>query len=150
MLRPILSGIALGLTVACAPVPTIEPNSPGAQTALFASYPDPLLQAAFAACSAPGQTPRRPDSDTVICETLPSPEAAAALILAHNGTVLDLPSYIIGFQAAAVTGGGYVVTADNYIRVPQDGGGIAQVRPRDPLVEQTMRDLLNAAGGAAF
>ena len=137
------------VTAACGPVPSLAPFGPGAQSAFFATYPDPLLSAAFQACSAPGQTARRPDRDTIICETLPSPEAAAALILAHNGTVLDLPSYIIGFQDSAATTG-YVVTADNYIRVPQEGGGVAQIRLRDAEIEQTMRDLLGAAGGVPF
>lgn len=142
---PILAGLAA--LAACAQAPALLPFGPGAQSALFAEYPDPLLTAAFLACSAPGQSAWRPDADTIICETLPTPEAAAALILAHNGTVEALPSYIIGFQAAAAAAGGYVVTADNYIRVPQEGGGVVQVRLRDPLVEETMRDLLDAAGG---
>jgi hypothetical protein len=122
------------------------PGAPGTQTAYFASYPQDLLSAAFVACNAPGQTARRPAQGTVICETLPSPESAAALIIAHDGTIDALPSYIIGFQADAAPGG-YLVTADNYIRVPQSRGGIAQIRLPDEAVAQIVRDLLIGAGG---
>ncbi|SMY07998.1 hypothetical protein [Flavimaricola marinus] len=150
--RPALPGnsayaIVLALILAgCSPAPQVSPGAPGAQTAYFASYPTDLLRAAFAACNAPGQTARRPTQGTVTCETLPSPDSAAALILAHDGTVEALPTYVIGFQTSATTDG-YLVTADNYIRVPQFDGGVAQVRLPDEMIAEIVRDLLVSAGG---
>ncbi|MCX7300130.1 MAG: hypothetical protein NTX73_07075 [Rhodobacterales bacterium] len=86
----------------------------GQQMASFTSYPQGLLDAAFAACDNPGQTPRRPVPDTVLCETLPTPDAAAALILRFDGTVDALPIFVMSFEAQP-DGTAYIVTADTYI-----------------------------------
>lgn len=81
-----------------------------------------------------------------MCETLPTPEAAAALIIEHNGTVEELPSYIIGFHVVD-DNAGTIVVVDNYIRVPQRDGMVVQVRLEDEGVTQSVRALLAAAGG---
>lgn len=143
---PCFAAIAL-ILAGCSPTLQLSSTAPGAQTAYFAGYPEGLLAAAVAACTAPGQTARRPTQGTVICETLPSPESAAALILAHDGTIEALPSYIVGFQAVTAEDG-YLVTADTYIRVPQLDGTVAQIRLPDEGIEDTMRALLISAGGA--
>lgn len=144
-LSPGFAAIALVLA-GCSPVPQLSSTAPGAQTAYFAGYPEGLLTAALAACTAPAQTARRPAQGTVICETLPSPESAAALILTHDGTIEALPSYIVGFQAIAAKDG-YLVTADTYIRVPQFDGTVAQIRLPDEGIEDIVRALLISAGG---
>lgn len=139
-----LPALAIALS-ACAPMPDLAAPGPGVQSAFFATYPQDLLMAAYQACSGPAQTARRSDR-SMTCETLPTPEAAAGLILAHNGSVADLPTYVIGFRADPVEGG-YLVSADSYVRIPQRGGTVAQVRLPDPNVSDLMRSLLLAAGG---
>ncbi len=147
----------LCLLAGCAPVeylPMVEEAPPakqgmlpaGQQKASFPTYPQGLLDAALAACDNPGQTPRRPAPDTVICETLPTPDAAAALILRFDGTVDALPLFVISFQARP-QGTAYIVTADSYVTVPQLDGTIRQVRLVDSGVGSSMTGLLTAAGG---
>jgi len=137
----LLTGLA-----GCAAAPVLPPPGAGAQSALFENYPDNLLAAARSACSGPLQTARIQRPDGVICETLPTPEAAAALIIEHNGTVEKLPSYIIRFHVVDDTAG-TIVVVDNYIRVPQRDGMVVQVRLEDEGVTQSVRALLAAAGG---
>ncbi|MGJ8610150.1 MAG: hypothetical protein ACSHWY_03590 [Octadecabacter sp.] len=118
----------------------------GAQQAYFTGYPGHLFRAAAAVCVAPGQTVVQPSRNQVRCESLPDPEAAAALILQFNGTVEDLPTFVISFEGLE-TPQGYLVTADNYIRVPQRSGGAQQVRFPDRSVGNEVAALLEAAGG---
>lgn len=119
---------------------------PGLQSARFTEFPAVLLFAAAEACDDPTQSVVRPSRNEVRCETLPAPQAAAALILSYDGTVEDLPRFVIGFRAAP-DNGGFIVTAENYIRVPQRSGPARQIRLRDPVIEEGMRELLRAAGG---
>jgi hypothetical protein len=129
---------------------TPRPDSEvGIERAFFAAYPVRLMGAAVEACSAPGQTLVRPDRDTVICESLPPPQTAAGLILTYDGTIEDLPQMIISFAVAAAEGG-YVVTAENYLRIPQRSGAARQVRLRDEPLAREMRRVLESAGGAAL
>ena len=127
-------------------VPSAGPVTvyPEAQRARFDVFPDPLLRAAVAACVNPGQTLRRAEADVVVCESLPSPEGAAAIILAHNGTVTDIPRLFTTLVVAA-EGEGYLVTGDTYIAVPQRTGGVVQIRL--PESDAGIRDLLQRAGG---
>lgn len=163
-----MRSLAMGLTglwavAACAPVPQPMTVAPVAQTlpdgdpadatdgqsrAFFPAFPDRLLTAAVAACNSPGQRPETPDALTVRCLSLPTPDVAAALILSYDGTVTDLPLYVVSFDAAP-SQGGYVVTADSYVTVPQTDGTVRTVRLQDPGVASGMMDLLVAAGGTA-
>jgi len=118
----------------------------GIQQALFTERPDNLLWAASEACAAPGQFLLRPGPGRVTCESLPTPEIAAALILRYDGTVSDLPRYVISFAADPVTGG-YLVTTENFIRVPQRQGPALLIRLQDPLITDAFRNMLIAAGG---
>ena len=118
----------------------------GAQQAYFPSYPEGLFFAAAATCDEPGQTVVRPSRDEVRCESLPSPQAAAGLILEHNGTVEDLPRYVFAFRGVQ-SGAGYIVTADTHIRVPQRDGGARLLRLRDARLEAELREILMIAGG---
>jgi hypothetical protein len=121
----------------------------GTQRAFFTEFPAVLLFASAEACNDPVQTVVRPSRNEVRCETLPAPDAAAALILGYDGTVEDLPRFVIGFRVSPQDGG-YVVTAENYVRVPQRTGPARQIRLRDPVIESSIRDLLAAAGGRSF
>lgn len=132
-------------TVTAGAAPATMPSA-GRQTAFFALYPDMLLSAAVAACNSPGQTPVQPAPGQVRCESLPTPEAAASLILTYDGTIEALPLFIVAF-AAEPTSGGYLVTADNFIAVPQRSGMIREVRLADAGLDANMRALLEAAGG---
>jgi len=118
----------------------------GIQQALFTERPDDLLRAAAEACIEPGQFLLRPGPDSVTCESLPMPEIAAALILRYDGTVSDLPRYVISFTAAALRDG-YLVTTENFIRVPQRQGPALLIRLQDPMITDAFRDMLIAAGG---
>jgi hypothetical protein len=141
------------LSVAEIPPTVAAPSAgglqPGQQQAFFAAYPQTLLTAARAACSSPGQTPNEPAPGTIRCETLPTPDIAAALILNYGGTVESLPLYIVSFVSQSQDGG-YLVTADSYVIVPQTDGSLREVRIADQAVEAGMMDLLVAAGGQPF
>ncbi|SMX31497.1 hypothetical protein [Octadecabacter ascidiaceicola] len=118
----------------------------GAQQAYFTGYPDKLFFAAAAVCDGPGQSVVQPNANEVRCESLPAPESAAAIILQFDGTVEALPKFVISFSGHD-TSQGYLVTADNYIRVPQRDGSAQQVRFPDLSIESEMSALLSAAGG---
>jgi hypothetical protein len=157
-LPPTLALLILVAVPACAPrplavaslpataVPADGALQPGQQQAFFAAYPQTLLTAARAACSSPGQAPTEPAPGAIRCETLPTPDIAAALILNFGGTVESLPLYIVSFTSTA-QGGGYLVTADNFVVVPQIDGTLREVRLPDPRVDEGIEDLLIAAGG---
>jgi len=140
----------VALLWACAPAAhqPLAPltGTPGKEQAFFAQYPARLLDAAAAACNNPGQTMTRPRPDEVLCETLPTPDAAAALILSYDGMIENLPRFVTGF-AAAPTDGGFLVTAQNYIRVPRRALPEVEIRLQDAILRDTMQGLLRAAGG---
>jgi len=118
----------------------------GAPQAYFTAYPQQFFDAAAQACNRPGQSVAAPNRNELRCESLPDPQSAAALILQFNGSVENLPTYVIAFQGVD-TAQGYLVTADNYIRVPQRSGGAQQIRFPDPDVNREMGNILQAAGG---
>lgn len=154
-MRAAILAVALGLA-ACTDMttsgsaPTVAPAlgaAPiGAQQAYFQGYPERLFVAAGAVCDAPGQSVVRPSVDEVRCESLPDPESAAALILQFDGTVENLPKLVIAISGRD-TAQGYLVTADNYIRVPQRSGQSQLIRFPNQQVESDMARLLRAAGG---
>ncbi|MDB2368973.1 hypothetical protein N9V68_00100 [Octadecabacter sp.] len=145
--------LSLGLALAgCAEFPTSSPApsagvvSGSAQQAYFTGRPDRLFRVAEALCDGPGQSVVKPSTNEVRCESLPDPESAAALILQYGGTVEALPKLIIAFSGRDTTQG-YLVTVDNYIRIPQRDGGAQQVRFEDPEVSESFSQLLTSAGG---
>ncbi len=157
-LLPLSAPVLLATLAACAPppltvaalpdpaVPVAGALQPGQQQAYFAAWPQTLLTAARAACSEPGQSPAEPAPGTIRCETLPTPDIAAALILNYGGTVESLPLYIVSFTTAPQDTG-YLVTADSYVIVPQTDGTLREVRLPDPAVDAGLQDLMRAAGG---
>lgn len=123
----------------------------GAQQAYFAEFPAGLFAFLAANCEDPGDQLVVPDPTPASefemrCESLPSPEAAAAIILQFDGTVEELPK-IITSLAGRPTTEGYLVTSDNYIRVPFRDGGVRRVTPNTARFKNDLRDLLEAAGG---
>ncbi|MFQ6551989.1 hypothetical protein AAD018_006540 [Aestuariibius insulae] len=141
--------IVLILT-ACEPVDPRTPFSvegrPAAQMAYFAEYPEDLLDAAADACSRPGDRLAQRDRERIRCESFLPPEATAGLILEFDGTVDDLPILIFDFQTTR-QGDGYVVLADNFVRVPQRSGPPKQVRLEDPRFNRILARILAGAGG---
>ncbi len=150
-MRALVLVLGLGLA-ACTDIPTsgVAPAAgeapAGAQQAYFPAFPAVLFAAASETCNGPGQTVVRPNQNIVRCESLPDPESAAAIILQFNGTVEDLPKLVIAISGRD-TSQGYLVTADNYLNVPQRDGGTQQIRFPDPEAERDMRNLLVAVGG---
>ena len=126
-----------------APSPALSGQSP---RALFAEYPEILFQAVEASCEGPGREVVRPSERELRCEGLPPVEAAAALILQFDGTVEALPRYVSAV-ALDPAEGGYVVTADTYIRVPQPSGALRIVRIPDPRLDSVIREVFERAGG---
>lgn len=143
---PVIALLALTACTDTATGTTAAALRGGAQQAYFAGYHERLFFAAAETCNEPGQTVVRPNRDEVRCESLPTPQAAAGLILEQNGTVEDLPRYVFAFRGAQ-SGSGYVVTADTHIRVPQRDGGVRRLRLRDPRLEAELREILMIAGG---
>lgn len=147
------TGLCVGLLLAgCTEIapsgdaPAAGNATNGAQQAYFTGYPNSLFFAAAAVCDGPGQSVVKPTVNEVRCESLPDPESAAAIILQFNGTVEALPKFVISF-AGRNTPQGYLVTADNYIRVPQRDGGAQQVRFPNTRITEELESLLRAAGG---
>ena len=137
---------ACGATRQTMPVAAMPGPDQGIQQAFFSEPPDALLLAAAEACVEPGQFLLRPGPGRVTCESLPTPEIAAALILRYDGTVSELPRYVISFAADPLPQG-YLVTTENFIRVPQRQGPPLLIRLQDPLITQAFRNMLIAAGG---
>lgn len=160
MIFPALTGLALLAACATAPEPLPHPSRPGALpdpvpagsvtepsvSALFSARPALFLEAAATACAAPGQTALRPDADTLRCESLPEPDAAAGLILAYGGDLANLPRYVVRFSGRPQQDG-YRLRAESYIDVPRRDGSHVEIRPDDPAVFQAFGELLTRAGG---
>lgn len=150
-MRPAVICLIFGLS-GCAELPTsggapMAGEAPsGAQQAYFTGYPEPLFFAAGAVCTEPGQNVVRPSRNEVRCESLLDPESTAAIILQFDGSIEDLPKLVWTFKGRD-TAEGYLVTADNYLRVPQRNGEVQQVRFPSAETTQDARQLLQAAGG---
>ena len=85
----------------------------------------------------------------MLCESLPTPEAAAALILEFDGDVETLPRQVITLRARPAAPG-YTVTTEYYYLVPQKNGDIAEVRFAERRVERTIRRAFAMAGGQSI
>jgi len=125
--------------------PVVNGPSFGA-SAYFASYPDHLFEAAEAVCTGPGQDIVRKGENQLSCESLPTPETAAGLILQFDGTVEELPKHVITFSGQQDSTG-YLVTTDSYIRIPQRSGDPQRLRFPDPALQENFEELLLRAGG---
>lgn len=140
----------LGLAAACAP--SLAPSAgdaPGRQSALFTEFPEPLFDAVGEGCQGEADTLSRPSTTELVCESLPSPQAAAALILEFNGDLERLPTFVTTLSAQE-RAEGFVVTTEYFYRVPQRSGEVAVVRFSQPRIEATVRRVFASAGGRSF
>ena len=157
MIRRFLIGAAfLSLSQGLAGCQTTLPTSAasvqqavaaGAPQAYYDSLPEHLFFAHEQVCRNPGEEFLRPSRTEIRCEMLLPPDATGALILRYDGSVEDLPKVAMAFVAQAAAQGGYVVTADNYIRIPQRSGGTRLIRLPDPELRKSMEELLTITGG---
>ncbi|WP_224823577.1 hypothetical protein [Cognatishimia sp. MH4019] len=116
------------------------------QVAFFNEFPTLLFSAAGEACNGPGDVLVREDPGTLRCEVLPDPPSAAALILGYDGTIEDLPKYVIAFDTETRPNG-YIVRNEAYIRVPQMDGGELRIKTPDRRRARDIRQIFTAAGG---
>lgn len=119
----------------------------GAPGALYPDFPMRLFEAHAEVCSRPGETVVRPSPTEIRCEALLPPEATGGLILEFDGTVEDLPRLVMAFVVEAQENGEFLVFADNYLRVPQRGGGVRQLRFPDAELDANLRELFRRSGG---
>jgi len=79
---PALGILSLMTLAACdAGMPPSVGDGPGLQSAYFAEFPTPLFDVLGSRCFGATDRLSRPSRTELVCESLPSPEAAAALIL---------------------------------------------------------------------
>lgn len=116
------------------------------EQAFFTDFPANLFVAASAACSGPGDVLVTEARGNIRCEVLPSPPDAAALILTFDGTIDDLPRYVIAFDTE-LRDDGYLVRNQAYIRVPQLNGGEVRIKTPDRRRSRDIREIFAAAGG---
>ena len=148
--RALFVVMILGVTASCSP--RIAPSStdaPGRQSALFETFPGTLFEAISAGCQSEADTLFRVSETELVCESLPSPQAAAGLILQFEGDLEELPTFVTTLQAIERLEG-FVVTTEYFYRVPQRNGDIAIVRFSQPRIESTVRRVFASAGGKAF
>lgn len=144
--------VICGLLAIAGCAPTLAPLSPdtlGRQSAYFQSFPAPLFAAIDDGCQSDADRLTRISDTELVCETLPSPQAAAALILQFDGDVEALPTFVTTLSATP-RDEGFEVTTEFFYRVPQKDGGVAVVRFRQPRIEQTIRRVFASAGGEAI
>lgn len=149
MLRPLLALGAIGLA-ACTPVsiypPAIPGTDPGSYRAFYDAFPGALYAAHAEACTPPVEELVRVSRTEVRCELLLPPDVTAGVILEFDGTVEDLPRVVVSLDATR-DGEGYIVTVDNYLRVPLQEGGVQLVRQRDAALDQLVGEMFATTGG---
>ncbi|MEX0281511.1 MAG: hypothetical protein AB3N13_10040 [Arenibacterium sp.] len=143
----LLFGRALALTTilffsACAPQDVVAIQA----SAEFESFPTRLFRKAEQACSKPSETFVRLSKEVVECRLLLPPETTAAVILAYDGVVEELPQAVVRF-AARTNDTGYVVDILPYLRVPRRGDLPLRIAASDPALLQQMQTLLVLSGG---
>ena len=139
-------GMVAALALAgCAPArPQVSED---ALQAFYPEYPALFVTNFAANCTDPQDRLSRIDADTFVCESLPDPETAAALILQFDGRVDALPTFVSVVETQEVANG-YVVTADAFIRVPGRDGRVIQFRPLEAELRDRLTEAYRATGGA--
>ncbi|MEL6551140.1 MAG: hypothetical protein AAFQ54_12935 [Pseudomonadota bacterium] len=133
----------------CACAPRVELSAgdgPGRQSAFFQEFPTPLFEAIASGCQGELDRLTLVSERELLCETLPTPEAAASLILQFSGDVEDLPTLVTTLEATE-RGEGFAVVTEYFYRVPQRGGEVAEVRFAEPRVQRIIQRAFTAAGG---
>ncbi|MEM1237368.1 MAG: hypothetical protein AAGI10_10390 [Pseudomonadota bacterium] len=124
-------------------------DAPGRQSAYFAEFPTALFEAVQGGCQRESDTLIEISSSEVVCESLPTPQEAASLILRFDGEVTALPLFVTTLKAVE-SGTGFKVTTEYFYLVPQKSGVVAQIRFREPEVERLVRRIFTSAGGQAI
>lgn len=138
--------ISLILT-GCAVAPPSGSGPVGTQTAFFAEFPAQLYAAAAYGCQDPADTFTQLSESVIECETLPTPDAAAALILRFDGDIQNLPT-MVNRMSAQPQGDGFQVMAEYFFRVPQLDTSIKEVRFQQKDVDRAIRRVFRLAGAA--
>ncbi len=138
----------MGALAACdTPPPDSRPATQvGIERAFFAQYPADVYDGLAEACAKPGDVLTRPSRGRLKCEGLPDPETAASLIIGFDGRIDDLPRFVLTLTGQQEPGG-YLVTFDYHINVPQAAGGAQIVRVSDGRLVETLRDSIRRSGG---
>ena len=146
-MRGLIAAVTLPFLLgACAEPTSTFSFAPSVGRAYFDSFPELLYEAASRACSSPADTIIRPSRNELRCEALPTPDAAAGLILAHNGVIEDLPRYVMSYVSEP-SGDGYVTTVDFHVRIPQRDGSTKILRINDTGIDRRLDQLITVAGG---
>ncbi len=127
------------------PNPSIG-DAPGRQSAYFAEFPEQLYTTIAANCQSDADQLFRPSHKALICETLPSPDTAAALILQFDGEISEIPIFVTTLNAEQ-SGSGYAITTQYFYIVPQKNDEVAVVRIAEPRTERVVRRAFELAGG---
>jgi len=143
----ILFGIFAISLSACAPTPyVVAEGEEGRQAGFFSEFPDRLFEIAEQVCDDPNETLTKRSRSDIECESLPTPEAAAALILRFDGDIQRLPTLVNTLEAERF-GEGYMVLAQYFFRVPQLGGDTIVVRLPQRQADDALRRIFVRAGG---
>ena len=139
----------IGATGCAATIPGSVSDAPGRQSAYFTEFPAALFAAVQGGCQRDSDTLIQVSRTELVCESLPTPEAAASLILNFDGEVTSLPLFVTTLKAEE-SGSGFAVTTEYFYLVPQKSGEVAQIRFREPQVERMIRRIFATAGGQAI
>ncbi|NSX55670.1 hypothetical protein [Parasulfitobacter algicola] len=112
----------------------------------FTEFPSDLYAAAEASCRDNADMIRSSSKSQLICEAHPPPQIAANLIAAHQGTLDDLPLYVMSLNTKE-SPGGFITTLDFHTRVPREDGKAILIRTRDPRANRAMERLIRMSGG---
>ncbi|WP_147125091.1 hypothetical protein [Shimia ponticola] len=145
--RPIAFGIFAIVLTGCAQPPYVVPKGQeGRQAAFFAEFPERLFEIAEEVCDAPTETLTKRSETSIECESLPTPEAAAALILRFDGDIQRLPTLVNTLEATAQNDG-FLVEAEYFFRVPQLGADSVVVRIPQRDADRAIQRIFRMAGG---
>lgn len=137
------------LLAACAPQFTetfLDPDAPlPVNEARFTEFPDLLHMAFRESCQGPADSYAATGQNKAQCQTVPSPDVAAGLLLRYDGA-LDVPYIVLERQTRAVDNG-FVVGISYFASVPKRSGADQRIYLRSRNLDQTIADLFRAFGG---
>lgn len=145
----VLFSVAVAALSGCETPPgpvAISDKAPQAISAFYSDTPALLFASARNACTGPNEEYIRPAKGVAQCRLLLDPQSTAALILAFDGMIEDLPRLVISLSTAKAPNG-HVVSGCAFVMVPQRDGTPLRVAQHDRKIETTLRELLAAVGG---
>ena len=148
--RMALLGV-LGLLSACdaisSPAAVTVPRAVPAMQARYGEDPKALFAGLALYCSGPAFRYQRTTRHDAQCDELLSPQMTAAMILEFDGTIEDLPRLVLRFIAKP-DAGGFVVSNQTYVLVPQQRGGALRIYYTDRNLRKKLTSLYRETGGA--